>query len=119
MSGLKQFSQQLLCGTHYRTLLRLEKPSAPALERQVGTLHFERLLASLTKSTDDTPTIGLVLCSEKSGAVVKYSVSVDQQQLFAAKYLPYLPFEEELKRELERERAEAVAKLCKKGAGHE
>jgi hypothetical protein len=35
---------------------------------------------------------------------VKYSVLTDSQQLFAAKYLPYLPTEEELKYELERER---------------
>ncbi|TPE46970.1 DUF1016 domain-containing protein [Maribrevibacterium harenarium] len=57
------------------------------------------------KGDDDNPTIGLVLCSEKSEAVVKYSVLAGQKQLFAAKYLPYLPTEEELKRELERERA--------------
>jgi hypothetical protein len=55
--------------------------------------------------SDDNPTIGLVLCSQKSEAVVKYSVLTDSQQLFASKYLPYLPTEEELKRELERERA--------------
>lgn len=80
---------------------------------------YVRLYDEQRKSSDDNPTIGLVLCSEKSEAVVKYSVLADQQQLFAAKYLPYLPSEEELKRELERERVEAVARLCNKGAGHE
>ena len=63
------------------------------------------------KGSDDNPTIGLVLCSEKSEAVVKYSVLAEQKQLFAAKYLPYLPSEDELKRELERERAQAVEQL--------
>lgn len=63
------------------------------------------------KSHDDNPTIGLVLCSEKSEAVVKYSVLAEQKQLFAAKYLLYLPTEEELKRELERERAVLSAEL--------
>ena len=52
----------------------------------------------------DNPTIGLILCSQKSEAVVKYSVLTDSEQMFAAKYLPYLPPEEELRRELERER---------------
>ncbi|MGM0832117.1 MAG: PDDEXK nuclease domain-containing protein [Pseudomonadota bacterium] len=56
------------------------------------------------KEQDDNPTIGLILCSQKSEAVVKYSVLTDSAQMFAAKYHPYLPTEEELRRELERER---------------
>lgn len=69
------------------------------------------------KGSNNNPTIGLVLCSEKSEAVVKYSVLAEQKQLFAAKYLPYLPSEDELKRELERERAQAVEQLQQQGAG--
>lgn len=72
---------------------------------------YVRLYDEQRKGSDDNPTIGLVLCSEKSEAIVKYSVLADQKQLFAAKYLPYLPSEEELKRELERERIQAVARL--------
>ncbi len=56
------------------------------------------------KSDDDNPTIGLILCSEKSEAVAKYSVLSESKQLFAAKYLPYLLTEEELRLELQRER---------------
>lgn len=63
------------------------------------------------KGSDDNPTIGLVLCSEKSEAEVRYSVLADNQQLFVAKYMPYLPTEDELKRELERERANITAQL--------
>jgi predicted nuclease of restriction endonuclease-like (RecB) superfamily len=73
---------------------------------------YVRLYDEQHKGADDNPTIGLVLCSEKSEAVVKYSVVADQKQLFAAKYLPYLPSEEELKRELERERAHALSQLA-------
>lgn len=76
---------------------------------------YVRLYDEQRKGSDDNPTIGLVLCSEKSEAVVKYSVLADQKQLFAARYLPYLPTEEELKRELERERIRAVAQLQQKG----
>jgi predicted nuclease of restriction endonuclease-like (RecB) superfamily len=57
------------------------------------------------KGNDDNPTIGLILCSEKSAAVAKYSVLADRKQLFASKYLPLLPSEEELRVELLRERA--------------
>lgn len=72
---------------------------------------YVRLYDEQRKGDDDNPTIGLVLCSEKSEAVVKYSVLADQKQLFTAKYLPYLPTEEELKRELEREREQVIAQL--------
>lgn len=67
---------------------------------------YVRIYDQLKKDDDDNPTIGLILCSEKSEAVAKYSVLTDSQQLFASKYLTYLPTEEELSRELERERAQ-------------
>ena len=72
---------------------------------------YIRLYDEQYKSTDDNPTIGLVLCSEKSEAVVRYSVLAEQKQLFAAKYLPYLPSEEELKRQLEWERERVMNAL--------
>ena len=45
---------------------------------------------------------------------MRYSVLTEQQQLFAAKYLPWLPSEEELKRELERERELALQRLAQR-----
>ena len=51
-------------------------------------------------NSGDTPPIGIVLCAEKNDAVVKYTLPENNQQIFASKYLPYLPTEEELKREL-------------------
>ncbi|WP_417788406.1 PDDEXK nuclease domain-containing protein [Stutzerimonas xanthomarina] len=66
---------------------------------------YIRIYDQHRKGDDDNPTIGLILCSQKSEAVVKYSVLTDSEQMFAAKYLPYLPSEEELRRELKRERS--------------
>jgi YhcG PDDEXK nuclease domain len=54
---------------------------------------------------------GILLCSEKNEAVVKYSVLSDSQQIFASKYVLYLPTEMELKEELERERHFAELKM--------
>ncbi|MFZ2967973.1 MAG: PDDEXK nuclease domain-containing protein [Sulfuricurvum sp.] len=65
---------------------------------------YVRIYDKFHKSEDDNPTIGLILCSEKSEAVAKYSVLSDSKQLFSSKYLPYLPSEEELRIELLRER---------------
>jgi hypothetical protein len=65
---------------------------------------YVRIYDQFHKSEDDNPTIGLILCSEPSQAVAKYSVLADSKQLFSSKYLPFLPTEEELKQELLRER---------------
>ena len=73
---------------------------------------YVRLYDEQIKGADDNPTIGLVLGSEKSEAVVRYSVLAEQQQLFAAKYLPHLPSEAELKHELECERERALQRLA-------
>ncbi len=65
---------------------------------------YVRLFEDKYKATDDNATIGLILCSHKDQTVVKYSVLNDNKQLFASKYMLYLPTEEELRKELERER---------------
>ena len=65
---------------------------------------YVRIYDKFEKSDDDNPTIGLILCSEKSQAVAKYSVLSESKQLFSSKYLPFLPSENELRRELLRER---------------
>lgn len=56
------------------------------------------------KQSDDTPTVGLILCEDKKEAVVRYTLSKDNRQIFASRYKLYLPTEEELRRELKRER---------------
>ena len=48
----------------------------------------------------DNPPIGILLCADKSDTLVKYTLAEDNQQIFAAKYLPYMPTEYELRREL-------------------
>lgn len=82
---------------------------------------YIRLFDEQFISDDDNPTIGLLLCSEKSAAVVKYSVLSDQKQLFAAKYLAHLPSEEELRIELQKERERVQQQLShgEKAAGEE
>jgi len=73
--------------------------------QDIGQIDFYvRLFDDKVKQADDNPTIGIILCADKDESVVKYSVLSDKDNLFATKYMPYLPTEEELKRELERER---------------
>lgn len=65
---------------------------------------YIRMYEEQYRAVDDNPTIGLILCSKRNEAVVKYSILNESKQLFASKYLLYLPSEEELKKEIERER---------------
>ncbi len=73
--------------------------------RDIGQMDFYvRYWEAEVRRPDDNPTIGLILCAEKSEAMAKYTLLNDQRSVFASKYLPYLPSEEELEAELERER---------------
>jgi len=73
--------------------------------QDIGQIDFYvRLFDDKLKQPDDNPTIGLVLVTDKDESIVKYSVLADKENLFASKYSLYLPTEEELKAELQRER---------------
>ena len=65
---------------------------------------YIRMFDALYKNEDDNPTIGIILCSQKNEAIVKYSVLNDAQQVFASRYRFALPTAEELQREIEAER---------------
>lgn len=66
---------------------------------------YVRLYEDTRKGEGDNPTIGIILCTEKDHTVVKYSVLSENRRLFASKYQLYLPTEDELVREIEREKA--------------
>jgi predicted nuclease of restriction endonuclease-like (RecB) superfamily len=73
--------------------------------QNVGQIdYYVRLFDEKIKQADDNPTIGLVLVADKDESIVKYSVLADNENLFASKYRLYLPTEDELKLELQRER---------------
>lgn len=65
---------------------------------------YRRMFDDLKKPEGDNPTIGILLVTDKSETVVKYSVINDNPQLFASKYMPYLPTEQELIAEIERDK---------------
>ncbi|MCK4613792.1 MAG: DUF1016 family protein [Thermoplasmata archaeon] len=65
---------------------------------------YVRMFEEHCKVEGDNPTIGLILCSRKNEAIAKYSVLNESRQLFASKYMLQLPTEEELQREIKRER---------------
>ncbi|MFK8284716.1 PDDEXK nuclease domain-containing protein [Capnocytophaga canis] len=61
---------------------------------------YVRMYDDLKRQENDNPTIGLLLCTETDGVVARYSILNQNSQLFATKYVHYLPTEEELVREI-------------------
>lgn len=114
------------------------------LERQINSFYYERLLASRDRklvrneihdleqnstpediinyytremmTEGDSPPLGIILCSDKSDAVVRYTLPEGNKQIFASRYKLYLPSEEELAAELTKERRmlEMKARLSEK-----
>lgn len=73
--------------------------------QDIGQLDmYVRMFDDLEKSETDNPTLGILLCTKTDETIAKYSVLAENKHLFATKYLPFLPTEEELVAEIEREK---------------
>lgn len=66
---------------------------------------YVRMYDELKRKNGDNPTIGILLCSETDADIARYSVLHDNDRLFMSKYLTYLPTQEQLKTEIERQKA--------------
>lgn len=88
---------------HYATYdLKTDKMS----HQHVGQMDmYVRMFDDLRRSKNDNPTIGILLCTETDSTIARYSVLNDNKHLFASKYKLYLPSEEQLRTEIEREKA--------------
>ena len=76
---------------------------------------YIRMYDELKRSEGDSPTIGIVLCSETDHDIARYSVLHGNEQLFASKYKLYLPTEEELRAEIERQKEIFMLQHVSKG----
>lgn len=61
---------------------------------------YLRLFDDTQRGSGDNPTVGLILCAERDEVVVKYSILNGNEQMFASKYMLYLPSEEDLRKEI-------------------
>ncbi len=66
---------------------------------------YVRMFDEMKRNDGDNPTLGLILCAETNPDIARYSILHDSTQLFAAKYLTYIPSEEQLKSEIEQQKA--------------
>ncbi len=73
--------------------------------QDIGQLDmYVRMYDDLMKEEEDNPTIGVLLCTDTDDTIAKYSVLHGNEQLFAAKYMAYMPTEEELARVIEQQK---------------
>ncbi|HMR47681.1 MAG TPA: PDDEXK nuclease domain-containing protein [Arachnia sp.] len=73
--------------------------------QDVGQMDFyRRIFDDKVRPAGDNPSIGIILCSTKDDAIARYSILADDVGVYASGYKTYLPSEEELRRELQRER---------------
>ena len=76
--------------------------TAKITHQDVGQMDmYIRMFDALKRSEGDNPTLGIVLCADTDSDIAKYSVLHGNEQLFASKYMLFLPSEEQLRAEIE------------------
>ncbi len=66
---------------------------------------YVRMYDELKRIEGDNPTIGIVLCEDTDEDIARYSILHDNDHLFASKYMLYMPTPEQLRAEIERQKA--------------
>ena len=98
----------------------LDIKTAKITHQDVGQMDmYIRMYDELKRNEGDNPTIGIVLCSETDHDIARYSVLHGNEQLFASKYKLYLPTEEELRAEIERQKEIFVLQQARKGINND
>ena len=88
-----------------RSFVLIDLKTSKLRHQDVGQMDmYVRMYDEMVRPDGHNPTIGLLLCAETDEDIARYSVLNDNDQLFAAKYLTYMPTEEELRREIEQQK---------------
>lgn len=88
-----------------KCFLLIDLKTEKLTHQDIGQMDFYvRFFEDQLKQSGDNPSIGLILCTEKNRTIVKYSLLNDSKQIFASKYLMYLPTTKQLEQEIQRER---------------
>ncbi len=83
----------------------IDLKTAKVRHQDVGQMDmYVRMYDELVRQEGDNPTIGLLLCADTDEDIARYSVLKGNEQVFAAKYMPFLPSAEELRREIEQQK---------------
>ena len=90
---------------HLRCFVLIDLKTTKLSYQDVGQMDmYVKMYDELVGSEGHNPTIGILLCAETDEDVAHYSVLNGNDQLYAAKYLTYMPTKEELRREIEQQK---------------
>ena len=88
-----------------KCFLLIDLKTSRITHHDVGQMDmYVRMYDNIKRTEGDNPTIGLILCSETSEDMARYSILHDNERLFQAKYLTFLPTKEELTKEIEHQK---------------
>jgi hypothetical protein len=97
--------------THYRLILKVMNETARNFYMDECVNYYTREMMN----EGDNPPIGIILCADKSDAIVRYTLAENNRQIFASKYMLYLPTEEELRAEIETQKRMFYLQQAEKG----
>lgn len=90
---------------HLRCFVLIDLKTKKLTYQDVGQMDmYVKMYDELVRPEGHNPTIGLLLCADTDEDVAHYSVLNGSDQLYAAKYLTYMPTQEELRREIEQQK---------------
>lgn len=90
---------------HLRCFVLIDLKTTKLRYQDVGQMDmYVKMYDDLVRPEGHNPTIGILLCADTDEDVAHYSVLNNNDQLFAAKYLTYMPTQEELRREIEQQK---------------
>lgn len=90
---------------HLRCFVLIDLKTNKLSYQDVGQMDmYVKMHDDLVRPDGHNPTIGILLCADTDEDVAHYSVLNNNDQLFAAKYLTYMPTQEELRREIEQQK---------------
>lgn len=90
---------------HLRCFVLVDLKTTKLSYQDVGQMDmYVKMYDELMRPEGHNPTIGILLCADTDEDVAHYSVLNANDQLFAAKYLTYMPTEKELRREIEQQK---------------
>ena len=76
--------------------------TAKITHQDVGQMDmYIRMFDALKRSEGDNPTLGIILCADTDSDIARFSVLHGNEQLFASKYMLFLPTKEQLRAEIE------------------
>lgn len=88
-----------------KSFVLIDLKTTPITHQDVGQMDmYVRIYDERIRGEGDNPTIGIVLCSETDEDIARYSVLHDSDRLFASKYMLFMPTEDELRQEIERQK---------------